>query len=382
MTAIGLPHPAPRRGLATRLLLAQAVVLIAGTVTAGVVALVVGPPLFHQHLLEAGHSEGSAELSHIEQAYRDASAISLGIALLTALVAALAVIFFLTRRIRAALAALTSAAAAVSRGRYDVRVPASDAGAEFDALSTAFNEMAGRLDAVEDTRRRLLSDLAHEMRTPIATLSAYLEGADDGVVEWGTATSQVLREQTDRLAKLAGDIDDVSRAQEGRVVLQRKPELVGDLVWAAAEAARAAFTRKGVNLLADPSGAPGATVLVDRQRMAQVLDNLLGNALRHAPPGGVVRIGCQLHEKSVQLVVSDNGDGIAAEPLRHVFERFYRADSARDRAHGGSGIGLTISKALVEAHGGIIDAHSAGLGLGATFTVTLPSTNDRVFQPR
>ncbi|MDQ6837198.1 MAG: HAMP domain-containing protein, partial [Actinomycetota bacterium] len=303
MTAIGGPHPAPRRGLATWLLLAQAVVLIAGTFTAGVVALVVGPPLIHQHLLEAGHSEGSAELSHIEQAYRDASAISLGIALLTALVAALAVIFFLTRRIRAALAALTSAAAAVSRGRYDVRVPASDAGAEFDALSTAFNEMAGRLDAVEDTRRRLLSDLAHEMRTPIATLSAYLEGADDGVVEWGTATSQVLREQTDRLAKLAGDIDDVSRAQEGRVVLQRKPELVGDLVWAAAEAARAAFTRKGVNLLADPSGAPGATVLVDRQRMAQVLDNLLGNALRHAPPGGVVRIGSQLHEKSVQLVV-------------------------------------------------------------------------------
>lgn len=369
----GPRRPAMHQGLATRLLIGQTIVLLAGALTVGLVAAVVGPRIFHDHLLQTGRPADSPELVHIELAYRDASLISLGWGLLISVVAAGAVTWVLARLLRRPLAELTHAARELARGHYAVRVAIAGSGTELDTLAAAFNVMADRLQGVEDTRRRLLSDLAHELRTPIATLAAYHEGLADGVIDLGPEARAVLAEQTARLARLADDIDEVSKAEEGRLLLDRRPVRVAELFSAAADALREPYAAKGVNLQLETSRALEAVVEVDPTRVGQVLTNLLSNALRHTPAGGTVSLAARRDGPEVVLTVRDDGEGIPAAQLPHVFERFYRGDSARDRDRSGSGIGLTISKALVDAHCGSITATSDGPGQGAAFSVTLPA---------
>lgn len=359
------------RGLAGRLLAGQAIVLLAGALTAGLVATVVGPPIFHDHLLQSGHQENSPELAHIEMAYRDASLISVGVALLISLLAATAVSWFLTRRLRGPLEQITGAARELSRGHYGTRVPTMGAGTELETLAHAFNDMAVRLEGVEDTRRRMLSDLAHELRTPIATLSAYHEGLHDGVAELGPESRAALTEQTDRLTRLAEDIDEVSTAEEGRLGLDLKAVPLSSLLWAAHEGMRDQYADKGVNLLIYTDSIAGLHVRVDRNRIGQILTNLLMNSLRHTPPGGTVTVLGGRNRDEATVTVADNGDGMTTEQLAHAFERFYRGDSSRTRNRTGSGIGLTISKAIADAHGGSLTAESPGPGQGASFTMTL-----------
>nr|WP_156270748.1 HAMP domain-containing sensor histidine kinase [Kocuria sediminis] len=358
--------------MASRFFLAQVIVVAASILAAVVVASLVGPPIFHEHLIMAGHAENSPELFHVEQAYRDTNLIILGAALGTAAVCAAAVTWFFTRRLQRPLGALTAAAQGMARGRYDTRVPALGAGAEVEAVATAFNTMATRLQRTEDTRRRMLSDLAHEMRTPISVLAIYCEALQDGVAHWDEATGALMTDQLARLTRLVEDIHDVSRAEEGRIELDRTPQPVEELLRTAAETHREAYAAKGVTLLLHVGDSAGV-VEVDRQRIGQVLGNLLTNALRHTPPGGTVTVSATTHgPHRLALVVADTGDGIAAEHLPQVFERFWRGDTARDRDHGGSGIGLTISRALVEAHGGTLSVTSSGPGAGSVFTVELP----------
>ncbi|MFK5635441.1 sensor histidine kinase [Ornithinimicrobium sp. LYQ103] len=366
-------RPMRRHALATRLLAGQAVVLLAGALTVGLVAALVGPPIFHEHLLQTGHPQDSPELAHIELAYRDASFISLSLGLLISLLAAGAVSWFLARLLRRPLGLVTDAARELARGHYATRVPDVGSGTELDTLATSFNVMASRLEGVEDTRRRLLSDLAHELRTPIATLAAYHEGLTDGVITLTPEARTVLVEQTERLARLADDLDEVSRAEEGRLALTRAPVLAADLLRAAADSVRDPYRSGGVDLRVDVDPAPDLLVDADRTRVGQVLTNVLSNALRHTGPGGTVTLSAHRDGAEVVLQVRDDGEGIAATQLPHVFERFYRGDSARSRDRSGSGIGLTISKAIVDAHGGTIDATSAGAGTGATFRIALPS---------
>lgn len=366
-------HSTSSTGLATRLLAGQAIVLVAGALTVGLVAAVIGPPIFHQHLLEAGHQQNSPELVHIEMAYRDSSLISVGIGLLISLLAAGAVTWFLTRRLRRPLDQVTQAARELTLGRYATRVPAIVAGSELETLAAAFNTMAARLDSVEDTRRRMLSDLAHELRTPIATLSAYHEGLHDGIVDLGPQSRAALDEQTQRLVRLADDIDEVSTAEEGRLALERHNHHVTDLLWAAYDGMRDAYAAKGVNLIVETSAADGLDIHVDRHRIGQVLANLLSNALRHTPPGGTVTMAGHRSPHQTALTVTDDGDGMTPEQLQHAFERFYRGDAARTRDRTGSGIGLTISKAIIDAHGGSLSAASAGPAKGSTLTINLPT---------
>jgi signal transduction histidine kinase len=360
-------------GLAGRLLLAQALVLLAGALTAWTIAATVGPHLFHEHLARANLGSTSAQSLHTEEAYQSANAISLSLALLAALVAALGVSVYMTRRIGRSVATIAAAASEVAGGHYDVRVPGPGLGPEFDALASGFNQMAGRLGSVERTRRRLLADLGHEMRTPVATLEAYLEALEDGVATLDAGTAELLRAQTRRLARLSEDISAVSRTEEGQIQLDMRPTRPESLVSAATDAAAEAYQSKGVHLVTET--APGLPELsLDPERMGQVLGNLLDNALRHTPAGGTVTISAAGSRRTgaVALSVSDTGDGIPAEHLAHVSERFYRVDTARDRAHGGSGIGLAIAKALVEAHGGQLTATSPGPGKGSTFGILLP----------
>lgn len=373
MTARTRHRPTGRRGsLAARLLGAQTLVLLAGAATTWVVASMVAPGTFHTHLQHAGVGHTAAETIHVERAFNDSLLIALGVALVTSVLMALGVTAYFTRRVQRSTAAVAESAVDIASGQYRARVPSPGLGSEFDLLATTINELAERLGDVETTRRRILADLAHEMRTPLASIEAHLEAVEDGVRELDEATLAVLHSDTRRLQRLAEDISAVSQAEEGRLESRPVPTMAGTLLESAAAAARDAFDAKGVELLVDADTVAGP-VLVDPQRMAQVLGNLLDNALRHTPPGGTVKLTVgQPDRRWVELKVGDTGEGIDPAHLPHVFERFYRADAARARSRGGSGIGLTISRALVEAHGGRLSASSEGLGAGATFTVRLP----------
>lgn len=360
-----------RSGLARRLMLAIAVALIAVVITAWLVAGTIGPPIFHEHMEHSEVEATESAVFHAEEAFRTAGALSLGIALGIAALVALAVSLFVTRRIGSSLAAVTTAARDVADGVYDAEVRSPALGQEFADLAHAFNHMSARLRASEALRRRLLSDIAHELRTPVATLDAYLEGLEDGVTELDAQTIAVLRSQGARLTHLAEDLTAVSKAESGETRLVRRRAEPRLLLVAAATAARVAAESAAITVAVD---APGRLPLidVDHQRMAQVLGNLIDNAIRHTPAGGHVTLRASHDQDAVVLEVEDTGSGIAAEHLPFVFERFYRADQARDRDHGGSGIGLAIVKALVEAHGGTIAARSPGAGQGSVFEIRLP----------
>ncbi len=363
------------RGLAgrmrwgTRTFLTQGLVVTVGVLTAALVAMVVGPPLFHEHLQQLGLSDGSAEMGHVEQAFLEAGVRSLGIGLVVALVLAIGLAWLETRRLRRPLEQLTAASALVEAGDYKARVPDTATSPEFAAVADAFNDMASRLDSTETSRRRLLSDVAHELRTPLATLTAELEAVIDDVVPWDHDSQQLLTAQAARLKKIAADLDDVSRAEEGRFTLDTQNQPVRDLIEPAVASVTTRFEAKGVSLIADAD--PGV-VAADPQRVGQILGNLLDNALRHTQTGGTVRVSARELRNELVITVTDTGDGLSPEQLSKVFDRFYRADTARDRDAGGSGIGLTIARSLALAHGGSLTATSPGPGLGSTFTLTLP----------
>jgi two-component system, OmpR family, sensor histidine kinase BaeS len=351
---------------------AQALVLVAGALTTWVVASAIGPSIFHQHLTEAGVHHTPAETRHVEEAFASALLISIGLALVAAAVAALIVSWYFSRRVQRSIRDVAAAAVEIAAGRHGSRVPDPRLGGEFTSLAATFNALAERLEATETTRRRMLADLAHEMRTPLATIDAHLEAVEDGVRDLDADTLGVITHGTQRLRRLAEDITAVSRAEEGDLDISRVPVQASDIAHAAVDAAADRFTSKEVTLrLEDADGGP---LVVDPDRIGQVLGNLLDNALRHTDPHGTVTVTCRRRDPWVEFLVSDDGEGIAAENLDHVFDRFYRVDTARDRNHGGSGIGLSIAKALVEAHGGRISAVSEGSGQGAVFTVRLPGT--------
>lgn len=358
------------RSLGTRLMVAQGAVVTAGILTASTVAALIGPPLFHEHLLRAGMSATASELAHVEQAYNEASFVSLAVALVIAVLCALGVTWYVAGRLTRPLAALTTAAHEMGEGNYGARATVPNAGPELASLADAFNAMAGRLGDAEETRRRLVGDVAHEMRTPVATLTAYLDGVDDGVIEWDEPTSSLFRSNVERLARLCEDMSAVSRAEEGQLEVRRSRLRVRDLLEAAGREAQSGFALKGVRLRLGPCA--DVCVLADPERVGQVLANLLANALRHTPAGGEVVISATRSAGEALLVVSDSGEGLEPQQLTHVFERFYRGDAARTRDARGSGVGLTIAKAIAEAHGGRLTVTSPGRGRGATFTVALP----------
>lgn len=350
-------------------------VAMAGAVTATAGgALLIGwlmaPGIFHDHLHQAGINQDSPEAMHVEWAFADTVRWSWGLAAAVAAVLTLAVSWYLARRVQRAVSAVVDSTEDIADGRYGSRVDGGGIGREFDQLAVAVNRLAAKLGDTEATRRRMLSDLAHEMRTPLATIDSYLEAIEDGVRRPDADTMAILHEGADRLRRLAEDVSAVSRAQEG--VMSVVPEATTDqaLIATAVDGVAEAYATKQVDLRVD--AATPIPLIVDPARIGQVLGNLLTNALRHTPAGGTVRVGARTDAGDVLITVADDGDGIAAEHLPHVFDRFYRADTARDRDHGGSGIGLTIARALTEAHGGDLTAASDGAGRGSIFTVRLP----------
>lgn len=361
-----------RSSIGTRLVLAEAVVLIAGVATTAVIAAVVGPPLFREHLHRAGVPANSMEEVHAEEAYTYATVLSVGGALAVSALTAIALFWYLSRRLQRSVTEVASAARAVADGNYDIRVAPPELGDDFDALAGAFNQMASRLQVVDTTRRQLFSDLAHEIRTPVSVLDACVEALEDGVRALTPDTAAMLRHQTQRLVRFSEDLSALTRAEESPASMTCSWIEVATLIDTAEATARDRYRAKQVELttVTDP-GLP--RLWGDPQRLVQVLGNLLDNALRHTSSGGRVEMRAASDRSAIRLTVSDSGEGIAETDLPHVFERFFRAGTARDREKGGAGIGLAIVKALVQAHGGTITAASRGAGHGSVFTLTLPA---------
>jgi two-component system, OmpR family, sensor histidine kinase BaeS len=369
-----------RGSLGAKLLLAQMLVVIAGSLTLAVVALAVAPGVFHTHVRMALGVVPPETARHLDEGLAKAITVALGTGTGVAVATALGVSFLLARRITSPIRSLDQAAGRVARGRYTARVPVPAGGDELAGLAAAFNTMAEALEDSEQRRTELLADLAHELRTPLATIDGYLEGVADGVIAPDDAILPVLQTETARLRRLVDDLNAVSRAEERQLDLHPVRSDPDKLVSTAVQAAQPAYTAKDVTLTAklDPR-LPQITA--DPERIGEVLANLLGNALRHTPTGGSVEVAATTIPGGgyLRITVSDTGEGIPAGQLEQIFERFYRVDRARTYAPGasGSGIGLTITRAIVQAHGGSIHAESQGPGHGARFVVTLPAAHGR-----
>lgn len=348
-------------------------VVVGCAVSAWLVASALAPGIFHDHLGQAGIDHDSNEAAHVEEAFTVAIVLAWGLAVAIAVLVALLTSWYLTRRVQRSVTMVTTSTADIARGHYETRMASPKLGREFDDLATSVNELARRLDATDATRRRMLADLGHELRTPLATIDSYLEAVDDGVRTFDDSTRQVLWAATRRLERLASDIVDVSDAEEHLTRLQPARTTTKALVETAVNAARERYSDKGVQL--HMGEIEPTDVTVDVERIGQVLGNLLDNALRHTPTGGTVTLSAvRSRTNTAAITVSDTGEGIAAQHLDHLFDRFYRADPARGRNAGGTGIGLAITRALVEAHGGRIRVSSRGTGHGAQFTLELPCT--------
>lgn len=279
----------------------------------------------------------------------------------------------LSRLLTAPLVRLTHAAQAVASGDLSQRVDIRSRD-ETGELGRAFNEMAASLAEAETMRKNLIADVSHELRTPLSVVQGNLQALLDGVYPLEMAQVASLYDETRLLTRLVDDLHDLALADAGRLRLEQAPVDINGLVRAAAAQFAPVAESSGVPLEleedVDALGEP-PFVLGDADRLAQVLRNLLSNALRHTPAGGRVSLAVTRAGEQVRVQVADTGSGISPEDLPHVFDRFYRGDRSRSRQGGGAGLGLAIARQIVAAHGGTLTVRSEP-GEGAAFTIALP----------
>ncbi len=278
---------------------------------------------------------------------------------------------YMSRRIVQPIRAAVNASHYIATGHYTDRLRIASAD-ELGELARSFNQMAEALNSTEQTRRQLLTDLCHEMKTPLAGIKAYMEGLNDGVIAPTTENFDQVYREADRLHRLVQGLQELSLVTEGAIPIRPVPTSAADLVNAGIAHLRLQYEAKDVTLTTNlATDVP--CVQADPDRIQQVLVNLLGNSLQYTEAGGAVTVSVTGDSDRVCFVIRDTGIGIAPEDLEKIFQRFYRVDKSRARNTGGSGIGLTIARYLVEAHGGRLWAESPGLNQGSTFFFTLPA---------
>lgn len=357
------------RSLRGRLLVAFLVVVAASIGTVGVAVLLVGPAYFAEAMGHMpGDPMGAAMGQATQAAFADAMRQALFAATVIAIVTATVVSLAVAARIARPIGTLVAAARRVAGGHYAERVPIDEPG-ELGELATSFNEMAGSLEATERRRLQLVGDVAHELRTPLTTLDGYLEGLEDGVIEPSTETWRLLRTETGRLTRLVADLSELWRAEARQLSLRLEAVDVATVAREVAE--RFAPLAAARTIHVDGPSVP-VFARADRDRLAQILGNYFSNAIRHAPDGSTITVSAGSVNGRVRLGVTDRGPGLAQDQLEAVFERFYRVDPARSRSAGGSGVGLTIARALAEAMGGRAWAERPRDGGGVTFLLELP----------
>jgi two-component system sensor histidine kinase BaeS len=271
----------------------------------------------------------------------------------------------LTRPIRE----LTTATRALAKGDLGQQVAVRTRD-EMGELATSFNQMSADLAQASQLRRQMTADVAHELRTPLSLILGYTESLSDGKLPATQETFDIMYDEAQHLSRLINDLRTLSLADAGELPLNRRPVDPQALLERAMSAHMPEAQRRGISIqIQAPPGLP--EIEVDPGRIAQVLENLMSNALRYTPEDGQIGLSAATEGKSVTLRVQDDGVGIASEDLPYVFDRFYRADKSRQRHEGESGLGLAIAKSIVEAHGGTLSVDSA-TGEGTTFTVALP----------
>lgn len=272
------------------------------------------------------------------------------------------------KRLSAPITKVVKTAQSISKGYFTDRITTQSDTNEINQLTSSINQLAETLETQEILRKRLTGDVAHELRTPIATLQSHMEAMIDGIWEPDAQRLQSCHDEIVRIGKLVGDLEKLAKYESENLVLNKERFDLSELVKRLMQNFERDFMNKGIEFTFSGSH---ESISGDKDKISQVIVNLLSNALKYTPEGGRVSVGVKGAEDITEMIVKDNGPGIPEEDIPFVFERFYRADKSRNRMTGGSGIGLTIAKAIVQAHKGKIDVVS-GVGLGAEFIVSLP----------
>ena len=368
-----------RERLGAKLFLANLAVILVGVVILALTIQLTVPAAFNRHMgmmandgmgMNMGPGQGQGYGRTLFENFRASMFESLGYAVSASVLAALLVSLLLSRRIVAPVQTLSAASRSIAEGRYDERVRVNGAD-EIAQLAASFNQMAGQLEQVESMRRQLIGDVTHELRTPLTSIKGYMEGLVDGVLPSTPETFDQIHREADRLSRLVDDLQELSRVEAKAYSLDLRSVTVSDLVQTTVKRHAPQARDKRITLRPDlPADLP--PVLADEDRITQVMVNLVANAIQYTPEGGDVTISASRHDNEVRISVKDTGIGIPPEHIANLFTRFYRVDKSRSRqAGGGSGIGLTVARHLVEAHGGRIWAESRGEGQGSMFTFSL-----------
>jgi signal transduction histidine kinase len=332
-----------------------------------------GEGMGHNHMM-GGAAANQATLQTIDQElkanFRKAVNSALLKAGIAAILAAGAVSWLVSQQVTRPLRQVAAASHHIAEGHFEQRIPQRRKD-ELGELIGSFNHMAARLAETETMRQQLIADVSHELKTPLASIKGYMEGLQDGVIAATPETFEIIHHEADRLQRLVYDLQELSRVEAGAFHLDRHPADLGPVVSAVAARLSPQYADKNVTLVSDPPSAL-PKVLADQDRVEQVLTNLLGNALQYTPTGGCVKVSLTPIDSMLRVSVQDTGLGLTSEDLTRIFQRFYRVDKSRSRRSGGSGIGLTIARHLVEAHGGQIWVESPGPGQGSTFYFMLP----------
>jgi signal transduction histidine kinase len=352
-----------------RLFIAFIGIVLISLIAVFTVGWVIAPLYFAEHLKSLHVSRPAVQVveEELQRGFEYAWTIGAMWALALSLPLALGLSLFVSRRIVTPLKAIQRGTAEFTRGNFQRRIDPVGV-PELDRLVRSFNTLADSLQGVEQRRQDLVADLAHELRTPLTVLGVYLEGLANGSVTGDSEVYRRLNRETQRLKKLVRDLQELSRAEAGYLPLEAKTVDLKPLCLEVVEKFNPQIQEDGPTLQLELGQLP--PVLADPGRVEQILINLLSNALRHTEQG-TIQIGATQKGNFVELYVKDTGTGITPENLKHVFERFWRADPSRNQATGGTGIGLTIVKKLVELQGGTVWVEST-LGQGTTFHFTLP----------
>ena len=369
-----------RTRLGLKIFLSYLVVILVGVMVLAFSVSLVLPGAFERHMVGMSGMMGRMGGDHngmdsLFQNFRGGVYDALILSALAASAAAIIVSLLITRQIITPIRALSQASRRIAAGNYSERVQLggenSGSADELGQLARDFNRMAENLEQTEVLRRQLIGDVSHELRTPLTAIKGSMEALIDGVLPAEPETFEQIYQEADRLQRLVNDLQELSRVEARAYQLDLRLLSLADLFQAITTRLSRQFADKGVRLKTELT-ADLPEIWADADRLNQVLFNLVGNALQYTPEGGQVTITARRQGDEVQVSVLDTGIGISAEHLPHVFDRFYRADRSRSRGSGGSGIGLTIARHLIEAHGGRIWADSPGLGKGSTFIFTLP----------
>ena len=365
--------------LSIKFFISYLLVIIIGIVVLISAAEFTVPGAFERHIAEMVSVIGP-EAEQLENDlfnnFRNAVNESLVFSAVAASIAAVIVSIFVSRQVIAPIRRIMLASQRIADGKYDERVQVPEGPIrrgldELGQMSISFNQMADKLEKAEDLRQQLIGDIAHELRTPLSTIKGFMEGLMDDVLPAGDETYLQVHQEAERLQRLVDDLRDLNRVEAGVINLEKKPAIIKDLLESTSKRLERQFEEKGVTIgLELDDDLPQITI--DSDRIGQVLLNIIGNSLQYTPAGGAVVINAREEDHKIHIAVKDTGIGIDQDDLSKVFTRFFRVDKSRSRVGGGSGIGLTISKHLVEAHGGNITAESEGLGKGSTFIISLP----------